>query len=693
MVKEKTVKKEYRSFILVVFIIFIFAAVVVRFVQVQILDHSYYSRIAEKQYERREILPAERGAILDRNGNTLAINQFEYQFGIYKPEVRNKKALANVFAIATGKKSGIFLKRLGKKSTYVQFASHLPEKSAKKIIEGKYSGVRYSYDFARTYPLKNRASHILGFCGTEDIGLEGIEKHYDSVLSGVDGERFVFTDGLRRSFVRTDYPEIVPQRGKNITLTLDLNYQSVIEEELSKIMYAHNAKGAMGVLIDINNGDILAMSSLPDFDPNNLKKISLKSLRNRCITDIFDPGSIFKPITAAALLQEGKAYPGKKVYCNEGKLKIYKTVIHDHEAYGTLTFEEVLINSINIGIIKLSRELTADNFYRYIRAFGFGQRSGIDLPGEVKGMLKLPSEWSGLSQPSLAMGHEIGVSAIQMVLAYAALGNGGFLYKPHIVYKVEGESPRETELVRRIFDVSVTRILTPILQEVVLEGTGKKAFLESTSIAGKTGTAQKYDVNTGRYSHKAFVASFAGYFPADDPKYAMVILVDSPAKNGYYGGQVAAPAFKNIVQRIIGLPEHNSRMTIVESNSEEDPIIFVPDLTGTPIAYAKNILENYGLEYELQGDFPFVVEQYPVAGLAIRHSQLEKLIIICDNDYGKNFTMPNLKGKSLREAVYLLKLYDVQVSARGFGEIVDQWPKPGVALKQNQTVKIRGDRG
>ena len=407
---------------------------------------------------------------------------------------------------------------------------------------------------------------------------------------------------------------------------------------------------------------------------------------------MFDPGSIFKPITAAALLQEGKANPGKMVFCENGRYEIYDVTIHDHEPYGNISFEDVLINSSNIGIIKLANEMDSETMFRYIRAFGFGERSGIELPGEGKGIFSLPSSWSGITKASLAMGHEIAVTPLQMAMAYAALANGGILYKPHIIYQVEGQSVREIEKIRRIFDDNVSTILNPILREVVIEGTGKRAFLEYTAIAGKTGTAQKIDLQTGKYSHESYVASFAGFFPADNPQYAMVIMVDSPNQNGYYGGQVAAPAFSKIVQRIIGLPSAPQLTDDFERMESSDSLVYIPDMVGIASAQADGILKDYGFETEIQGDYPMVVEQYPARGRKVPRNLARKIILVCNSDYARNFKMPDLKGKLMREAIYDLKLHGVIVNVTGAGRVKSQWPEPGADIAQGQKVKIRGEQ-
>lgn len=681
-----------RILIVVFSVVLLFILSAARFVFVQVIGHEKYAALAEKQYERKKILRAERGEIYDRNGAALVLNQYRYSFDVYKPEVEGGNYnLCNIFARATEKSPDYFQRKLKNKSQYIQFARNLPEEKAKLIFESNVKGLREYKKLARYYPLKSTASHILGFCGTERQGLEGVEKYYNSILFGQDGEQFIFSDAKNYGLIRTDYPEKPPQKGLDISLTIKLSYQIVLEEELKKAKQDHNAKAAMGVLVDIHSGDILAMASLPNYNSNDLTDISRASVRNRCISDIFDPGSIFKPITAASLLQEGKVRLGEKIFCENGQYKIYDQVIHDHEKYNILTFEQILINSSNIGIIKLAQRLPSEKVYRYLRAFGFGQSTGIELPGEIKGILKLPSDWSGLTKASLAMGHEIAVTPLQMAMAYAALANGGILYKPHIIYKVQGRKTREIEKIRKIFDSSVSTLLNPILREVVIEGTGKRAFLENTAIAGKTGTAQKIDLKTGKYSHKSFIASFAGYFPADNPRYAMVIMVDSPNRNGYYGGLVAAPAFRTIVQRIIGLPSAPVYTVRESGPATPDSLVYIPDLTGLPVESGIKILKEFGFSYEVQGKFPMIVQQYPGKGIMVRKQDAGNIILVCNEDYGRNFKMPNLHGQNVREAIYHLKLNGVQVTVRGTGKIIGQWPKAGTTIAQDQKVKITGE--
>ena len=693
--KQTQYKKKItvRDITIIGLVVIAFLLLTARFAYIQVIRHDDYAELAERQYERKQIIQAERGEIFDRHKSVLAFNQNRYSFDIYKPAIKGKHGfVSGTFSKATGKSKSYYLKKLQKKSQYIQMARNLTETAAESIFKKNLNGLRHFRQYARYYPLQNIGSHIIGFCGVESKGLEGTEKYYDAILGGKDGERFIFADAHNYGRVRTDFPEILPEKGLDITLTIQLSFQTVLEEELSRVKKAHLAKSAMAVLVDIRNGDILAMASLPNYNPNDPTSISKEAMRNRCISDMFDPGSIFKPITAAALLQEGKAYPGKKVFCENGKYELYDITIHDHEPYGDMTFEEVMIKSSNIGIIKLASELDSETMFRYIRAFGFGERSGIELPGEGKGILSLPANWSGVTKASLAMGHEIAVTPLQMAMAYAALANGGILYKPHVIYQIEGQEVREVEKIRRVFNSDVSETLNQILREVVIEGTGKKAFLEYTAIAGKTGTAQKIDIKTGKYSHESYVASFAGYFPANDPRYAMVIMVDSPNRNGFYGGQVAAPVFRMIVQRIIGLPTGPQYVRRGSRELSSDSLVYIPDMVGISSIQAAKILADYGFNTEVQGDFPMVVEQYPAKGQKVPRELAGNIILVCNSDYGRNFKMPDLKGKLMREAIYDLKLQGVLVNVTGAGRVKTQWPEPGTAIALGQKVRIKGEQ-
>jgi cell division protein FtsI (penicillin-binding protein 3) len=680
-----------RQVVFIVLISVAFMLILFRFFAIQIVAHEKYRDIAQRQYERKRSVPAQRGEIIDRSGAPLAVNRESYQLDVAVHELGTQKDRLISTLLPLDRHQATYYKRkLQRRSGYVNVLNDIDQGEAEILRSSGISGLRLHAQHQRFYPLGSVGSQLLGFCDRQQRGVEGLEKSYDSVLRGRDGIQFVFADAHNIGRVRADYLSITPQHGRSIQLTLRLPLQTALEEELRAVLENHHAKAAMGVLVDVHSGDILELASLPNYDSNTRENMQADYMRNRCLSDLFDPGSIFKPITAAALLQEGVVSETEKIDCENGVYQIYDQVIHDHEKYGILDFREVLVNSSNIGIIKFAERIDNEALYRYIRAFGFGEKSGIDLPGEVRGILRLPNKWSGVSRASLAMGHEIAVTPLQMAMAYAALANGGILYQPHIVLRIEGEAEREILPVRRVIDTQTADRLKDILHEVVLEGTGRKAFLDETSIAGKTGTAQKIDSESKRYSHSSFIASFAGFFPTEAPQYAMVIMVDSPSRHSYYGGQVAAPAFRNVVERIIGLPTPvvSDQQYALHPGEKTD---VVPVLTGMSREQAVAVVAHYQLRHEIQGDAEIVVRQHPAAGDWLPAG--EPVILICDPDYGRNYTMPDVIGQLLRTAVFALRVQGLQVEVTGNGRISQQWPSPGTPVKPEQKVRLAAGAG
>jgi cell division protein FtsI (penicillin-binding protein 3) len=667
-------------------------AILLNFFNLQVMQHQKYSEQAERQYHSRRTIPAQRGTIFDRDGDVLAFNRTSYHFDLYKPELgKDRQRLLKLLGRIGENPPRYYERIIDKNDGYVQIIRALDEDKARQLIAADIKALRFSKTFSRYYPLTSTGSQVLGFCGTDGKGLEGIENALNEALAGQQGERFVFADARRRGLVRTDLPFTRAIDGRKIILTMRIPLQTVLEQELKRALRKSQAYQAQGVIVDIHTGDVVAMSSLPDYDPNNIKGVTAKRLRNRCITDIFEPGSILKAFAAAAVLQEKKSHPEEVVFCENGKLKIYNKTIRDHKAYGDLSFNDIIRYSSNIGIIKLSRRLDRNAFFAYLRDFGFGEKTGILLPGEAAGVLEMPDKWSGLSQASISIGHEIGVTPLQVALAYAAIANGGTLYKPNIIYQLEGNPVRQPLALRRVVSEPVTQILRKMLIDAVENGTGQKARLAKIKIAGKTGTAQKYNHKDGAYSKSDYVSSFAGFFPADKPQYAMVIVIDTP-KGEYYGGEIAAPVFRDIVYHIMGLPYEDNPIFSMADVVSEDSAIFIPDLTGIAMSQARKILKNYQLPFEVQGDAGIVVEQYPVKGARVGRNTLNKILLVGNYDYGKSTNLKQLKGLQMKEAVHYLRVNGIDVEMQGFGRIIDQQPKAGTPIRNIRSVVLKGDK-
>ncbi|MDP2911128.1 MAG: penicillin-binding transpeptidase domain-containing protein, partial [Candidatus Omnitrophota bacterium] len=405
------------------------------------------------------------------------------------------------------------------------------------------------------YPNGVIASHILGFTDTDNNGLEGLELRFDKHLKGVQGYRYAIRDAKQREVPSYEYKEIQPVDGDNIVLTIDNMIQSIAEKELENGYKKFHAKGACIIIMDPFTGDILALANRPSYDPNNARGgATADSRRNRAICDYFEPGSSFKIIAASSLLEEKAVRPDEKFYCENGEYKWHGHTYHDHTPHGWLAFRDVIKYSSNIGTMKAAQKLGPDRLYKYIKKFGFGEKTGIELPGEINGVTTHPSTWSKLSLCSISMGQEVTVTALQLSRAIAVLANGGNLVTPRIVEAIEDRTGHvikkfETKKPQRIISEETAKEMRNILRGVVDSGTAEMAEVDGYFPAGKTGTAQKVESN-GTYSHSKFTASFIGFVPYDDPRLVIAVIMDEP-RPIYYGGVVCAPVFKKVTAELM----------------------------------------------------------------------------------------------------------------------------------------------
>ena len=399
----------------------------------------------------------------------------------------------------------------------------------------------------RSYPNSYLASQIIGFAGIDNVGLEGIEAYFDKFLKGEPGWGMFLRDARQK---RLDiWDKIVLARdGYDLVLTIDEVIQYIAERELDKAYKTYHAKAASIIVMDPHTGAILALANRPTYDMNEHSRMSKDKIRNRAICDLFEPGSVFKIVTASAALEEKRVSEEDKFFCENGSYRIANHILHDHQPHGWLSFREVIEESSNIGTTKVAQLLGPDMVYKYVRLYGFGSKLGVDLPGEISGMIKEPRFWSITSIGAVPIGQEIGVTLIQLAAAFSVIANGGQLMKPYIIEEVrdkQGEVIKKSSpvLIRKVISLDTAARLKKILTGVVEEGTGKLAKMPGLTAAGKTGTAQKLEPN-GTYSHNKFIASFIGFAPAEDPLIVIAITLDEPYP--YYGGVVAAPVFKNV---------------------------------------------------------------------------------------------------------------------------------------------------
>jgi len=522
---------------------------------IQFFNSSYFAGIAQKQHSLFVELEPRRGSIYDTNLKPQAVNvsvDSVYACANFIPD-KNKEAIIRQLAPILNLDYAYLRDRLYRKKSFIWLARKLSPSQSEAIKKLNIKGLDFFKESKRSYPNSYLASHIIGFCGLDNIGLEGIELGYNGYLRGTEGWALILRDA-RQNKLDLEQKMAIPTDGNNLILTIDEVIQYIAERELDKAYKAFHAKGASLIVMDPHTGAILAMANRPTFDLNQYNSIDRDNRRNRSISDLFEPGSVFKIVTASAAIEEKKVVEEDKFFCENGSYQVGGRILHDHQPHGWLTFREVIEESSNIGTTKVAQILGPQLIYQYIKLFGFGTKSGINLPGEISGMIKDPRFWSKTSISAVPIGQEVGVTALQLASAISVIANGGELLKPYIVKEIRdnhGEIIKSFSptLVRKVISLDTANRVKKILTGVVEEGTGKLAKIKGFSAAGKTGTAQKLEPN-GAYSHSKFVASFIGFAPAEDPVITVVVVVDEP-RPYYFGGVVAAPVFKNVTGDVL----------------------------------------------------------------------------------------------------------------------------------------------
>lgn len=500
-----------------------------------------------------EMQPA-RGRIIDSKGRDLALDiRLDSLYAVSR-DIKNKEQVATDLSRILGIDRGVILEKLQRDKLFVWIARKIPEAQSAAIKRLKVKGLSFVKESQRMYPNGETACHLIGFTDIDNIGLEGIELNYNSFLKGVPGWRLVQKDAKQRELISKEMGVVPPVDGYNIHLTIDSVIQAIAEKALNETCEKYNADGGSITVLDPKTGDVLAMAVYPKYDPNNAKASKTEDRRNRAITDLFEPGSVFKSYTLSSIV-ENKTFPLSEVfYCEMGSWAVAGKVLHDHGKHGSMSFREIIEKSSNIGTVKGAMRLGAAKFYKTVRAFGFGERTGIMLAGEVSGIVPAPERWSRSSIINLPIGQGIAVTPIQLGSAMAAIANNGVLMRPRIITQIEdgnGEEIKsfEPQAVRQVISKESSLQVRSVLEGVVARGTGKKAAVPGFKAAGKTGTAQKLMPN-GQYSHDEFIASFVGMVPYDEPKIVISCSIDRPHPV-YYGGEVAAPAFSKVASGIL----------------------------------------------------------------------------------------------------------------------------------------------
>lgn len=526
-----------------------------RLLYIQFFNSAYLADIARKQHNFFVELEPLRGVIYDSNLKPQTLNLPADSLYASPNSIKDKEkdSIIRLLPNVLNLKGEYLRERLSRKKSFIWLGRKLTPEQSAAVRKLNLKGLGFVRETKRSYPNTYLASQIIGFAGLDNTGLEGIELNLDKYLRGMPGWAIFLRDARQK---RLDIWEkmVFPKDGDDIVLTIDQVVQYIAERELDKAFKQYHAKGASIIVMDPHTGRILALANRPTYDLNEHGNVSLDEKRNRAICDLFEPGSVFKIVTASAALEEKRVSETDRFFCENGSYRVANHILHDHTAHGWLTFREVIEESSNIGTTKVAQLLGPDIVYKYVRLFGFGSKLGIDLPGEISGMIKEPRYWSKTSIGAVPIGQEVGVTALQLASAFSVIANGGQLMKPYIIEEIrdkQGEviKKNQPKLIRKVLSLDTARRMSKMLTGVVEEGTGKMAQIPGVTSAGKTGTAQKLDLN-GAYSHNKFVGSFVGFAPVEDPLVTIVVSLDEPHPC-YYGGVVAAPVFKNVAGDVV----------------------------------------------------------------------------------------------------------------------------------------------
>lgn len=652
----------------------------VRIAWLQIGLHEHFvARAAQNQQLRLKLVP-KRGELLDRQGRVLAHDLLVSRVAVYRPQLRNPAQAAAKLAPVLGEPVAALRRRLEQARGYTWITNELPPEVGDRVRALKIEGLDVDDQTRRDYRLGVAAAEILGRTNSDNVGVDGLEYQFDSRLGGQSGWVTAIRAGASR-MLRLPGAENRPARdGSSLVLTIDADLQSIVERHLARAVDTLGARRGFALFLDPWTGEILAAACVPHLPPGKAK--------NWTFTDQYEPGSTFKVVVAGATLEENLARTDEYFTASEtGSAELFPGFrLRDSHAHAGYTFFGAIQNSSNIVCAKLGIRLGADRLYRYATALGFGSLTGVEFPGETSGKLRPVSRWQPRSTPTIAIGQEVAVTPLQLALAYGAIANGGVLMEPMLVREERSSAGRVTrrwtpQPAHRVFGEATTATLREMLAAVVDSGTATSARLQGFSIAGKTGTAQKYDAASGGYGRGLYMASFAGLAPAEHPRIVGVVVVDEPPRELYYGGQVAAPVFREIV---LDLMRQRKGMlgpieTLVAARPPAVPAVIAPDLRLLPPQQAGRLLRDFGLHARFEGQGPRVLSQSPAAGQPVDRggSVTAWLSAPGDSVYAR---LPDLTGMPLREALRQLSVRQVRSRIEGRGLVLRQEPAAGTLL-------------
>jgi len=660
-VTKTYLKYKPRITILAGFIILSWVGLCVRLFQVQVLNGEQYQIAVVNQSQKKQILPASRGNIFDRENKPLTRNIIHYTLSANPYKVKDKIGLATAISERTGQPKEKYLKKLNSTAKFCYLERNIQRETLGSLEITTFEGLIIERKYRRFYPHNHVAAQVLGFTNIDDEGISGIEKDFNSYLTGKPGAVYKTKGWSGKIQHKSGMPFQAPMDGCNIQLTLDLEYQSILEEELKRRQIETNALSATGIIMDPQSGEILAMASTPGFDNNEFGTSFPAQQRIRAITDQFEPGSTFKVVPAVSAIYKNAVNLEEEFNCENGKYDYYNIIVRDHDEHSMLTLPQIIQFSSNIGVIKVMERVGTKSLYQTSRDFGFGSTTGISLAGETGGKLSALKSWSAVSLGQIAMGHEVGVTAIQLASAYCAIANGGYLVTPRLVQQIIDRNQEviyaeESSVIRKIADENTMENIRKMLRNVVMNGTGHNAGISGWDVAGKTGTAQKWI--DGQYSNDKFISNFVGFFPYKNPQLLAFIMLDEPNQPYHWGAEGAAIAFKRVIKRIISMDDG---ITPPTRNADEG-------------IFAYQIPKN---DVIIQNEPPIAIQ---ASSLPLGLSTAAR--------FSNKVEMPEIRGFSMRKAMTSLRQAGLKYKIQGSGKVAWQSPEPGTILNKGYTCTV-----
>jgi cell division protein FtsI (penicillin-binding protein 3) len=695
----------------------------IRLVYLQIYRYGDFVKQAARQQQRTVEVSPRRGVVYDRNGQELAMSVPVDSVFAVPSEIPDQETTASILAKVTGADPQDLLAKIKAGRNFAWIARKVDGNVSNRIRALNLRGIYFEKESKRYYPKRELAAQVLGFVGTDDEGLAGIERQFEDKLRGEPGTMMISQDARRRWFGRV---ERQPDPGENVVLTIDEKIQYIVEKELERAMTETGAVAGTVVVQNPRTGEILALANRPTFNPNLSREITPAVLKNHAVSDVYEPGSVFKTVTYSSVLEDHLARPDEMVDCNPGYIMVGGIRIRDSHHVGMVTLDKAYAESSDVGAVKMGLRLGPDRFYKYIRDYGFGQQTGIELPGETRGLVKPPARWSAASIGSMSIGQEVGVTPLQIVSMVSAIANDGIYTSPRIVAGVTNPQNGYQQIVfhpanpHRVISTMTAAQMRHFMELVVLDGTARRAILDGYTSAGKTGTAQKVDPRTHTYSHTDYVGSFVGFAPVNSPALTVAVILDS-AKGLHQGGQVSAPVFKRVAEQVLAYmhvphdvePKVDFKRQLLLAQAKETDIdeslphsvddrLDIPDVPSEPARPVNANASVYRSKEKGVMDASFTPapaaqshNAAPVNNAPLPQPDRHEVphpsgTVVLDVASGQ--VVPEFLGKPLRVAVQLAQQSGVELQVIGSGVAREQSPAPGTRVPAGSKVAVRFTR-